>query len=68
MKTLYPSTAESNFISVALFADRDAKAKGKSLNSRANAIILACGIVKLVHGDVFLARTYDSKAKWLVVQ
>ena len=60
MNTLYPSTAASNFISVAIFGDRDAKTKGKPLNSRANVIILACGVVKLVHGDIFLARTYDN--------
>ena len=73
MIVLYKATPVNNYLSVTLYADRDAETKAKPLNSRANAIVLACGIEqKLIHGDIFLARTYDnmkaSQGTWLVVQ
>ena len=68
MIVLYSATAANDYLSVTLYTDRDAEAKGKPLNSRANGIVVACGIKKkLIHGDAFLARTFDStQSPWSV--
>ena len=73
MTVLYHATAENDYHSVAVYSDREGKAKEKPLNFRANGIMLACGIKELlIHGDAFLARTYDNtkiaESPWWVLQ
>ena len=60
---LYVASPANDYLSVTMYSDGEGEAKNRPLNFRAGGIVVACGIKnKLIHGDAFLARTFDKEA------
>jgi hypothetical protein len=61
---LIPALKPGGFISVTLYVDDKGNAKELPLNSRATALVSACGANPTdVLGDAFVARAYDNEAE-----